>query len=406
MSLEALPDTVLQSVLPVSYNSTFESVSDAISSTPEAQNDSFDFSLQTLYPLLQDTEDSTQITERKNLTSIVTHAEFLLWRLNEVDISLHPFLSHWVDTVARLQGRLASASVHTGADKEAHFAWAMAMKTRLEVIRALLEGQGDSLHSETPQSLLERAMKGKPVKLEQATEWLYETGVWDRPPPTTTMPFTDEPSSSSSSTATTLSYAAVALRNGTASINTSTPSLPAAAAAAAAPTPLSTLRAALAADAPATLDHLAHLPLALPSLETITQLLASGAARAHGVDEPRFARDYVQRCLRQLEGATAALAAAGVDEGGEERGAGRDPVDRAEVARLVALLVLFMRSLMDKGVVDFHALEWEWREVFVRYVWVPEVRDIRAVFGFDEAGASGWWTAGVGGGIGEGDVGG
>jgi len=409
MASEPSPDTALQSVLPLSYNSTFQSVSDVISSTSDVQMDHFHFSLQTLYPLLQENEDSSQVTERKSLTSIVTHVEFLLWRLNDVEISLHPFLSHWVDTVARLQERLGSASVHTGADKEAHFAWAMAMKTRLEVIRALLSDQGDSLRGETPQSLLERAMKGKPVELAQATEWLYETGVWDRPPPTTTTTTTtthiplvaadpnDDLDSGSSKPSTT--YAAAAMRNGT--TTSSAPSAMASSAPARPPTPLSALRAALAADAPATLDHLAHLPPSLPSLEAVTQFVTSGLARAHGVDAARFARDYAQACLRHLEGLTAgadeqrragAAGAALLADGGE----GAPAADRAEVARLVALLVLFMRSLMDKGVLDFAALEWEWREVFVRYVWVPEVRDIRAAFGFDE---SDWWT-GEGGDVG------
>jgi len=55
-------------------------------------------------------------------------------------------------------------------------------------------------------------------------------------------------------------------------------------------------------------------------------------------------------------------------------------VGRDEIARLVTLLLLFVRSLYRKGIVARVSLDWELQELCVRYIWVEEVREFKKVF--------------------------
>jgi hypothetical protein len=59
---------------------------------------------------------------------------------------------------------------------------------------------------------------------------------------------------------------------------------------------------------------------------------------------------------------------------------GAGVVGREEIARLVTLLLLFMRSLYRKGIVARASLDWELQELCVRYIWVEEVREFRKGF--------------------------
>lgn len=393
----------MQEPLQSSYNASFDQVYANVTGSLD-KSDAFQFSLQQLYPLLESLENTSPVPDRKPLTSAVTHAEFLLWSLNDVDIKVHPFLSHWVETVLRLQEKLASgagagirkSSNSNGEDKEANFAWAMAMKTRLEVIRCILAVDTKVLGQETPQSLVERAMNGRSVDVKQALEWLYEGGVWDRPSPALPDPFLSSSEPPGLSTRTKSSdQPQPPLKNGTDNPPTTdstipdTPPEPPPSKLPKADETLKDLRAALALDPTSTILDLRHLPIALPNLETITTFLTSPLPSDYAIDAASFSRDYIQHCLRTLEAKTVPV------DADDPFAAAVRGIDREEVGRLVRLLLLFMRSLLDKGVCGFGELEWEFREVFVRYVWVPEVREMREVFGVDEMG---WWEEDGGGG--------
>ncbi|KAF2462144.1 hypothetical protein BDY21DRAFT_7965 [Lineolata rhizophorae] len=113
------------------------------------------------------------------------------------------------------------------------------------------------------------------------------------------------------------------------------------------------------------LRKLAKLPLELPSLERINALLADGdALRAEcpkgvNITPVELAREFVQHCLHLLED--------------EIRMYGREVFVRA-----VRLLVLFVRNLVVKALVDPEELFFEIMELTTRYIWVKEVRDLRS----------------------------
>ena len=76
------------------------------------------------------------------MVSLVAHLEYLLYHLNPApSIQVHPFLSHWVETVIRLQNRLPKVTAllrKSGTDDAAVLTWLLVQKTRLEVIRRIL----------------------------------------------------------------------------------------------------------------------------------------------------------------------------------------------------------------------------------------------------------------------------
>lgn len=81
------------------------------------------------------------------MVSLVAHLEYLLYHLNPApSIQVHPFLSHWVETVIRLQNRLQKVTAllgKSGTDDAAVLTWLLVQKTRLEVIRRILADETD-----------------------------------------------------------------------------------------------------------------------------------------------------------------------------------------------------------------------------------------------------------------------
>jgi hypothetical protein len=211
---------------------------------------------------------------------------------------------------------------------------------------------------------------------------LYETGVWDRPSPTSsTVPAVGVANTSSTGPRWIASWPDI--ENNGASGKSKAPEIPATP-----PEPpsktsqaeqqLKELQNAFTIDPTSTLLDLRHLPISISNLETINIFLISAIPAEYGIDTADFSRDYVQHCLRSIETLSTTP-----DDPFEDA-----PVDREEVSRLVKLLLLFMRNLLDKSMASYQALEWEFREIFVRYVWVPEVREMRELFGVGE---QGWW---------------
>ena len=205
---------------------------------------------------------------------------------------------------------------------------------------------------------------------------------------------------------------------------------------AAKPPPLSSLHSSFKADPATTLNELHHLPLTVQSLETITAFLSSPLPQTYAISREDFARNYAQRCLRTLEqhsdhlrqhqrhrnspfppsrtsppvaeasssASPPSWASATVAYGDDAyTDTGTGVVGREEIARLVTLLLLFMRSLYRKGIVARASLDWELQELCVRYIWVEEVREFRKGFrpdlgvgggAFGDEGEEGWVDVG------------
>ncbi len=159
------------------------------------------------------------------------------------------------------------------------------------------------------------------------------------------------------------------------------------------------VEAALRLDPDYTLHQLTHLPVELPALELWNGLLASKTLDGLVQDTSTVVCDFIQHGLRGIEsalepydGSPTVLSAYGGSDFDDELGSGDDDsrssrssahavlVDRSAdgQGRIIRLMVLFVRNLLRKRLVDQSALFFELQELCVRYLWVPEVRDLRA----------------------------
>ena len=187
-------------------------------------------------------------------------------------------------------------------------------------------------------------------------------------------------------------------------------------------------------------DQVINLPLDLPSLEYINSLLSSSSFTEMGVDPVAIVCEYIQRCLRMVENmcdpfdgiestnsiryndnatGNANFSIANKDGHSSNSILYRDgvlvnssrrtssPVSRSplyndileiyhgvklniangynrdEQIRAIKLLVLFMSSLVRKGLVDPQCIYYEAQEICIRYIWISEVREFRT-FLYDE----------------------
>jgi hypothetical protein len=136
-----------------------------------------------------------------------------------------------------------------------------------------------------------------------------------------------------------------------------------------------------------TVHFLTRLPLDLPSLNFLTQLASTTILDDAGADTIHICREYIQYCLRSIEkmgmspgqdGATSSNTSnVSIDPPSSEFS--NEPVrGREEQIRDVGWLVMFMKSLIEKGLVPPQELHYEIQEVCVRYIFVKDVREFRA----------------------------
>jgi hypothetical protein len=53
------------------------------------------------------------------------------------------------------------------------------------------------------------------------------------------------------------------------------------------------------------------------------------------------------------------------------------PSGREEQIRAVKLLIMFMKNLLRKDMLPIQELAFDLEEIFVRYIWIAEVREFR-----------------------------
>jgi hypothetical protein len=136
---------------------------------------------------------------------------------------------------------------------------------------------------------------------------------------------------------------------------------------------------AIAQDFDETSHALMRLPLDLPSLELLTNLLERQILVKTGADAPTITREYIQHCLRIIErlGATfSPTSDTGDGLNGLDAMAGI-PSGREEQVRAVKLLIMFMKNLLKKGLLPVQELQFDLDEICIRYIWVADVREFR-----------------------------
>jgi hypothetical protein len=140
---------------------------------------------------------------------------------------------------------------------------------------------------------------------------------------------------------------------------------------------LASVHQAIQTDPEETSRALMRLPLDLPSLELLTQVLEGEASSM--IDADTITREYIQHSLRIIERIGSVFSPAS-ENGFSTTGNGEDehlPSGREEQIRAVKLLVMFMRNLLRKGKLPVQELSFDIEEICVRYLFIGEVKEFR-----------------------------
>jgi hypothetical protein len=125
---------------------------------------------------------------------------------------------------------------------------------------------------------------------------------------------------------------------------------------------------------------LTRLPIAIPYLDFLTTLLADFTLEKYNIDPAPIVTQYIQHSLRSIERAERPASASSQPElgvnGQAEHNGGMEYGKDAQT-QYVRLLLLFIKSLIRKGLVELDVLYYEIQEITVRYVWIKEVRDFK-----------------------------
>lgn len=118
---------------------------------------------------------------------------------------------------------------------------------------------------------------------------------------------------------------------------------------------------------------LVNLPIDLASMEVINGVLSSGKAN---LENPVVACNYIQHGLRKLEDSSSD-GSAGTNDSDEPYSPSLDPEEKR---RKVKLLVLFIRNLIRRGLVQVESLQYDIQEICVRFAPIKEVRELKHWF--------------------------
>lgn len=309
----------------------------------------------------------------------LVRSEYRLWKLNDhTPLRVNPFLSHWVEAIQRLDA-VTQAYRPILDDKylEGIISAEDIAATRLEMLKELLKYGGEALMTATPQTLHFTRYPPKPFDIRPFIRMLEEEGIYEpssaSPPPSLTtmapkVTHSDSPAASSP---------------GTSSVDSPQP--PAA--------PLAvhpgmkwreSILLNLEINPTLAIDQLTHLPIAIAALDFLTTLITGSKIRTHGINPKQIVLSFVQHALRIIE-YTGQPPNPAIDPPPEtdigmstDFGHGRDAQSRA-----IRLLLLFLKNLMRRGLVDVYpnmdfTLYYDIQEICTQYLWMKEVREFRA----------------------------
>lgn len=289
--------------------------------------------------------------------AVLMNCEYLLWQLNkDTPLKQNPFLSHWVEAIQRLdavggqRGSNGVAMNGLSADKIS--------AARVLWIKMLLQGEDvKHLLDQTPQkasiSLVRESLR-EPFDLRPYVRMLEDEGIYEKTP---------EPDTNGHA-------APIQQQNGGDTYdhparmkkNDSVEDL--------IQQRKADIRRNLELDTDAAIFEITRLPISLSYLDFLTTLLTDHTLESHSIDPAPIITQYIQHALRTIE----------------RMGKPPAPSDEGEVleygkeaqSRHILLLLLFIKSLIRKGLVEMDTLYYEIAEISVRYVWIKEVRDFRS----------------------------
>jgi hypothetical protein len=299
--------------------------------------------------------------------SILLNCEYGLYLLNkDTPLRHNPFLSHWVEAYQRLvpassnrEQPLSGSSTSNGQIMNQGINAA-----RLELIKSLLlNPEPDVFITASPKDLHKMFVQNKQtIELDIAPymQMLVEEGIYEQ---TSTQQEEDHTAQVHGSEK--------AKGKGTDPLK---------------PTNKQQwkeeLLSRLETDPDAAIAELTHLPIDLQYLDLLTTLLQDRTLQKLSIDPFPLIQNYLQHALRVAEqmgerpsGTPDAYDSA---SGGPSEEADGFHHGRAAQSRAVSLLLLFIRNLIRKALIQPEDFYYEIQEICVRYVWIKEVREFRA----------------------------
>ncbi|KAF2199563.1 hypothetical protein GQ43DRAFT_473534 [Delitschia confertaspora ATCC 74209] len=351
---------------------------------PEAIGMSFDECLR-LKLKLDELEGRVKAEPSMSNLAVILNCEYQLYKLYEpTPVRYHPFLSHWVEAIQKLQSKWANVALEGGAGagagagavatggNDALLDYRLVHKTRcLVIFEYLLNGnRGSSLATKTPRSLCETLPSSDyELDVEPFITMLEEEGIYDKPvsagllsiPPSLPSPSPEKLESTSRGIS----------RDRSSKLNLWKEKL----------------LELLETSPESAVEKLTHLPIELPFLDFLTTLLQENMLQNTSIEPFPVVHDFIQHSLRLIEemgesssntspepsisAPTLGLANGDVPE----EFASETPHGRDAQARAVKLLLLFIRNLVRKGLLSPGDIYFEISEICVRYVWIKEVRE-------------------------------
>ncbi|KAF2000948.1 hypothetical protein P154DRAFT_554000 [Amniculicola lignicola CBS 123094] len=313
--------------------------------------------------------------------AILLNCEYLLYELNKsTPLRINPFLSHWVEAAQRFSHASAKTAKPKDHRQEQQLDASDINAARVEMIALILQtsqGSSEGLSTLSPSAIHEMVCNSKQapkLDLEPYIRMLEEEGIYEKnslAPPILSMENLEESVTEGAETT-------KAGKSGVRVLDWK-----------------DELRALLRDDLIAAVSELTHLPLELTYLDFLTTLLMDKTLENLSIEPLPVVCDYIQHALRQVEHMVQSPRNESTDPFADQRavasdGTGSGAQGRDAQIRGVKLLLLFIRNLVRRALVDPGDLYFEIQEICVRYVWIKEVREFRA---FIEKGSEGTeWT--------------
>ncbi|KAF1939691.1 hypothetical protein EJ02DRAFT_456678 [Clathrospora elynae] len=319
-------------------------------------------------------EEQAKTAPDRNMLAVMLNCEYRLWKLDEeTSIKYKPFLTHWVQALRRLEEDLTNfkqGTTHNPTSASDSLTAEGVTRARLTWIKGLLIGKDmTEIRSSSPWRTFSLTVPAfeRPFDVQPYIQMLVETGVWDKPREPAV------PSAPGEKQKPTLNLK-MQSRKTVAKADTSS-----------APQQWQkTMRQKLKEQPDTAVQELKNLPLELSSLDFLTTLLTDRTLEAHSVETAPVIIAYIQHALRLVEKMEAPPSTS--DQDSHANGAANGAESRAPVveygkeaqSRAVKLMLLFLKSLIRKGLLGTQVLYFEIQEICVRYVWIKEVRDFKS----------------------------
>lgn len=314
-------------------------------------------------------DEQSRTRPSENVFAVLINCENLLWRLNaDTPLKHNPFLSHWVEAIQRLdQPTGQSLGVRAASDGTSPRG---INETRVSWIKLMLQGEDMMLYSEkTPlavNSSLVRDGLRKPFDLQPYIRMLEDEGIYEKKP---------EPEAAAPSSSTRSQFGG---RNNEPSAHSrkmdySAEDL--------IQKQKDDILRNLEVHPDASIFDITRLPISLTHLDFLTTILTERTLEKHSIDPAPVITQYIQHALRTIErmDKPPSRSSDANAEWSEEVRPEGEVVEYGKEAqsRHILLLLLFLKSLLRKGLVEMDTLFYEIAEITVRYVWIKEVREFR-----------------------------